>query len=82
MQITYKPGEWSKVRIDFEKAFGVSFGKFYSGTLTVVYNEVKIDLWVFFDFLVSKGMQDNESMEDFVIRRYGIFALETLKKLL
>ena len=83
--MSYKIGEWTRARNDFENAFGISIQPFYDGLITLVFKSVKIDPFKFDDFLhkVHGNYEDDgKSMNDIVIEKYGENALKTLNRLI
>lgn len=83
MDEMYEIGDWTKVEHHFQQVFGVSFGKFYDNRLTALFQQkVMIDIFKFEAFCIEKGMQEEESIMEFVERKYGAFGIEIIKKLM
>jgi len=73
------------VKTDFESYFGVSFGQFYDGLMSVFSRSLKIDMFKFDDYLHKKhGQYENEglSMNTAIIKYYGKPAKDFIESLI
>jgi len=74
----------SEIQKKYKEIFG---GKFpLDAGLTVAFGarpkKVKIDIFAFENFLIEKGMSEEESMKDFILNKYGEEAVEFIERLL
>jgi hypothetical protein len=81
----YRTWEWSKAGKDFREVFKINIEPFFDGLMTVVFRKIKIDAFLFDDYLhrVYGEYEDRGlSMEDVVRENYGEEGIKLLKKLL
>jgi hypothetical protein len=80
----YKVSEWSKAGHDFRDVFGTSIEPFFDKLLSVLSGEVKINPFMFDDYLrrARRGRGRGMSMEDVVRESYGEKGVKLLKALL
>lgn len=70
----YNLSQTQEVKSNFQAYFGVSFGQFYDGFMSVATKSIKIDVFKFDDFLHRKyGEYENSglSMKTVIIKHYG-----------
>jgi hypothetical protein len=71
---TYKFSQTQEVKTNFEAYFGVSFGQFYDGFMSVLTKSIKIDIIKFDEYLHKKhGQYENLglSMEKAICKYYS-----------
>ncbi|KAA6347843.1 hypothetical protein EZS27_004708 [termite gut metagenome] len=78
-------GEWWKADKDFRHCFGISLRAFHDGITTIVFEKVSINPFKFDDYLhdlYGNYEDENKTLEDIILEKYGEEALKLIKELL
>jgi len=81
---SYQIGERAKAKRDFERVFQVNIAPFYDRLITVLFQKIQINTFIFDDFLHKiYGNYEDEglNMEEIIIEKYGKEGLELINKL-
>ena len=73
------------IKTNFESYFGVSFGQFYDGFMSVATKSLKIDMFKFDDYLHKKhGQYEDQglSMNTAIVKYYGKPAKDFIESLI
>ena len=85
MKTNYNFNQTQTVKTNFEAYFGVSFGRFYDGLMSVISKRLVIDILKFDDWLHDRhGKYEDKklSMSDIIFQYYGRDACEFIESLM